>query len=261
MRGGVLDPTPVAGMPAIRAVVIGGLGDVVLHPSYRRNRLIYFAYSKPDARDPSLSTLAVARARFDGGAALTDLEDVFVAADWYSSAMAGQNNRCCGQGPADASFGARLAFGRFRALHLGDLTVNKEFDLMCPNNPIGTVDLFMVTHHGLPSSNNPVLVRAVDPRPVEALHGAGASRSALVLYALVPEALPQLISYTLYRWECAIRASAILGFVGAGGIGQQIELSMRMFQFDEVFTLLALLLVLVGAVDFVSGRIRAAVVR
>jgi phosphonate transport system permease protein len=81
-----------------------------------------------------------------------------------------------------------------------------------------------------------------------------------VLYGLVPEALPHVVSYTLYRWECAIRASAILGFVGAGGIGQQVELSMRMFQFDEVVTLLAALLVLVAAVDFVSARVRARLV-
>jgi glucose/arabinose dehydrogenase len=118
IRGGVLDPTPVAGMPAVRSVIIGGLGDVALHPRYAQNRLIYFAYSKPDAQDPSLSSLAVARARFDGGAALAGVEDVFVAADWYSSAMAGENNRCCGQGPADASFGARLAFGRDGMLYV-----------------------------------------------------------------------------------------------------------------------------------------------
>ena len=63
------------------------------------------------------------------------------------------------------------------------------------------------------------------------------------------------------RWECAIRASALLGFVGAGGLGQQIELSMRMFQFNEVLTQLGVLFVLVAAVDFVSGRIRGALVR
>jgi phosphonate transport system permease protein len=69
-----------------------------------------------------------------------------------------------------------------------------------------------------------------------------------------------VIAYTLYRWECAIRASAVLGFVGAGGLGQQIELSMRMFQFDEVLTLLGILFLLVAAVDFVSGRVRARLV-
>jgi phosphonate transport system permease protein len=105
------------------------------------------------------------------------------------------------------------------------------------------------------------ILEGVNPRPLEALHGAGASKPALVAYGLVPEALPLLVSYTLYRWECAIRASAILGFVGAGGLGQQIELSMRMFQFDEVLTELAMLFVLVAAVDFVSGRIRRRLVR
>jgi phosphonate transport system permease protein len=103
------------------------------------------------------------------------------------------------------------------------------------------------------------ILESVDPRPLETLQAAGASRLGVVLYGLVPQALPNVIAYTLYRWECAIRASAILGFVGAGGLGQQIELSMRMFQFDEVLTLLAMLFVLVASVDWISGRIRARV--
>ena len=105
------------------------------------------------------------------------------------------------------------------------------------------------------------ILEGVDPKPLETLHAAGASRPGLVLYGLLPQALPAFVSYTLYRWECAIRASAILGLVGAGGLGQQIELSMRFFQFDEVFTLLGLLFCLVATVDFISGRLRARVVR
>jgi len=62
------------------------------------------------------------------------------------------------------SVGSHFTFGRFRALHLGDLTWNKEFDLMCPNNRLGTVDLFIVTHHGQPVSNSPVLVHAIRSR-------------------------------------------------------------------------------------------------
>jgi phosphonate transport system permease protein len=104
------------------------------------------------------------------------------------------------------------------------------------------------------------ILESTNPRPLEALQGVGAGKTGVVLYGLVPEAMPHVVSYTLYRWECAIRASAIMGFVGAGGLGQQIELSMRMFQFDEVITLLLVLLVLVGAVDLVSARIRARVV-
>ncbi len=62
------------------------------------------------------------------------------------------------------SIGSVLTFGKFRAVHLGDLTWNKEFDLMCPENRIGTVDLFVASHHGQPSSNSPVLVHAMRPR-------------------------------------------------------------------------------------------------
>lgn len=103
------------------------------------------------------------------------------------------------------------------------------------------------------------ILESVNPRPLETLHAAGANRVEVVAYGLVPQALPNMIAYTLYRWECAIRASAVLGFVGAGGLGQQIELSMRMFQFDEVLTLLVMLFTLVATVDFISGRIRARV--
>ncbi len=63
-----------------------------------------------------------------------------------------------------ASLSFLVTFGQFRFLCCGDLTWNIEAKLMTPNNPIGQVDMFMVTHHGLPSSNNPVLVRAIDPR-------------------------------------------------------------------------------------------------
>jgi phosphonate transport system permease protein len=105
------------------------------------------------------------------------------------------------------------------------------------------------------------ILEGVDARPVEALQAAGASRLGLVAYGVLPQALPSFISYTLYRWECAIRASAILGFVGAGGLGQQIELSMRMFAFSEVLTLLAVLACLVGAVDALSAWVRRRVVR
>ena len=57
-----------------------------------------------------------------------------------------------------------LTFGRFKYVCCGDLTWNTEAKLMSPNNPVGQIDLFMGTHHGLPVSNNPVMVLALDPR-------------------------------------------------------------------------------------------------
>ena len=62
------------------------------------------------------------------------------------------------------SVGVLMTFGRFRTLHLGDLTSNKEFDLMCPVNRLGDIDLFLVSHHGQPVSNAEVLVHAIQPR-------------------------------------------------------------------------------------------------
>jgi competence protein ComEC len=84
----------------------------------------------------------------------------------------GKANPYCGSfKPQDAdksenaqSVGSVVAFGKFRVVHLGDVTWNKEFDLMCPNNPIGTVDLFVVSHHGQAISNSEVLVHALAPR-------------------------------------------------------------------------------------------------
>jgi beta-lactamase superfamily II metal-dependent hydrolase len=85
---------------------------------------------------------------------------------------AGRPNPLCGtftpQAP-DAtenaqSVGSHITFGRFRVLHLGDLTWNKEFDLMCPVNRLGDIDLFVVSHHGQPASNSEVLVHAIEPR-------------------------------------------------------------------------------------------------
>jgi phosphonate transport system permease protein len=97
-------------------------------------------------------------------------------------------------------------------------------------------------------------------RTSEALQATGATRWKVLIYGMLPQAAPQLLAYTLYRWECAVRASAVLGFVGAGGLGQQIELSMRMFNFDEVVTLVLVLLLLVAAMDALSARLRAAIV-
>jgi competence protein ComEC len=85
---------------------------------------------------------------------------------------AGQSNPyCAGYKPQDPdptenaqSVSSIVTFGKFRVAHLGDLTWNKEFDLMCPVNRVGTVDLFVVSHHGQPISNSEVLVHAMHPR-------------------------------------------------------------------------------------------------
>jgi phosphonate transport system permease protein len=100
------------------------------------------------------------------------------------------------------------------------------------------------------------LLEDVDPFPGEALAASGARRTSLVLFALVPQALPGLVSYSLYTLECAIRSASVLGFVGAGGIGQEIQLSMRLFEYRQVSTLLLALLGLMLAGEATSRLLR-----
>ena len=101
------------------------------------------------------------------------------------------------------------------------------------------------------------IFEAVNERPLEALQSTGANKLQIFFYGWLPQVIPNFVSYTLYRWECAVRASAVLGLVGAGGLGQQIEISMRMFNFHEILTLLGILFTMVAVVDTISAKVRA----
>ncbi len=92
--------------------------------------------------------------------------------------------------------------------------------------------------------------------PVEALRAAGARRSSAFLYGALPQAWPQLVAYTLYRWEVNIRTAAILGFVGAGGLGQQMHIAISLFLETRLATLIIATFILVSAVDLLSGWLR-----
>lgn len=86
----------------------------------------------------------------------------------------------------------------------------------------------------------------------------GAGRIQAFFYGLLPTNAAELTSYTVYRWECAIRSSAVLGFVGAGGLGQQIDASMKMFNGAEVSTMLLVFVALVALTDRLSAWLRKA---
>jgi phosphonate transport system permease protein len=96
----------------------------------------------------------------------------------------------------------------------------------------------------------------VDSRPLEALHALGANRTQVFLYAIWPQAAPSITAYTIYSFECCVRAASVLGFIGAGGIGYEINLSMRMFEYGQVLTLIMALLGLVSVTDASSRFLR-----
>ena len=102
------------------------------------------------------------------------------------------------------------------------------------------------------------ILESNDVQPTQALLRNGTGRLQAFAYALLPQSAAELISYTVYRWECAIRSSAVLGFVGAGGLGQLMDGSMKMFTGSEVSTILLVFVALVALADQVSAGLRKA---
>ncbi len=95
-------------------------------------------------------------------------------------------------------------------------------------------------------------VENAPPGPAEALRAQGVGHGRVFLYATLPQVLPQLMSYTLYRWENNIRAAAVLGVVGAGGLGQLLAFHMGLFHMPKTATVLGAMLLLVAIVDAAS---------
>ncbi|SEJ05950.1 phosphonate transport system permease protein [Azotobacter beijerinckii] len=122
--------------------------------------------------------------------------------------------------------------------------------------PSAGVLAIAITYAGMLGKVYAEIFESVDPRPARALLGSGSPRLAAFLYGILPNAAAEMLSYTVYRWECAIRASVVMGFVGAGGLGQQIDLSMRMFAGGEVASMLLTFLLLVLLADQLSRLLR-----
>ena len=99
------------------------------------------------------------------------------------------------------------------------------------------------------------------PGPAFALRVQGVPEGRIFLYATLVQVLPQLMSYTLYRWENNIRAAAVLGVVGGGGLGQMLAFHMGLFQMNETSSILVAMLVLVAMVDALSYFSRRALSR
>ncbi len=99
------------------------------------------------------------------------------------------------------------------------------------------------------------------PGPTFALRTQGVGNTRIFLYATLPQILPQIMSYTLYRWENNIRAAAVLGVVGAGGLGQLLTFHMGLFQMNKTATILLAMILLVALVDLVSHALRRRMAR
>lgn len=103
-------------------------------------------------------------------------------------------------------------------------------------------------------------VENIDEGVVEAIRATGAAYPQILSFAVLPQILPDLISFTLYRFETNIRAASVLGLIGAGGIGYLMNTSFRTFQYQEAAAIVLVLIALVMVVDYLSSRLRNLVV-
>ncbi len=92
--------------------------------------------------------------------------------------------------------------------------------------------------------------------PLLALLNSGVTPLNAFIYSIIPQAFPNLLSYSFYRFECSIRSAAVLGIIGAGGLGYQIHLSLQSLRYQQVWTLIFALLLLSGVTDILSGWLR-----
>ncbi|MBI4044661.1 MAG: phosphonate ABC transporter, permease protein PhnE [Candidatus Diapherotrites archaeon] len=99
-------------------------------------------------------------------------------------------------------------------------------------------------------------IEGINPDVLEAIHAVGAKKLQLVRFVVIPEAANSLLSQLLFMFEYNVRASTIIGFVGAGGIGFYISAYLRFLEYDKVFSLLLVVFLAVLAIDFISLKIR-----
>lgn len=122
--------------------------------------------------------------------------------------------------------------------------------------PAAGVLAIALTYCGMLGKVYAEILESSDAHATETLLANGSARLPALLYGALPESASELVSYTVYRWECAIRGSAVMGFVGAGGLGQRMDESTKMMAGGEVSTMLIMFVLLVALADVVSKMLR-----
>ncbi|WP_257349329.1 phosphonate ABC transporter, permease protein PhnE [Pseudalkalibacillus decolorationis] len=104
------------------------------------------------------------------------------------------------------------------------------------------------------------VIESIDMNVVEAMEANGANKIQIFFYGIIPQVIPEFMSYAIYRFEIDVRASTILGIIGAGGIGTLLVISSRNRNWDEVGMILLVIIVFVSIIDYISSAIRKRIV-
>jgi phosphonate transport system permease protein len=103
-------------------------------------------------------------------------------------------------------------------------------------------------------------IEEIDTTQVEAITATGAGRGQVLAWGIVPQIMPAFAGITVFRWDINIREATVLGLVGAGGIGMQLQASINVLAWPQVTVIFALILVTVFASEWLSARVRHAVI-
>ncbi|MFL6699635.1 MAG: PhnE/PtxC family ABC transporter permease [Vitreoscilla sp.] len=164
-------------------------------------------------------------------------------------------------GPADGRWRGRVVRQGVRLVMLGLRAIPEVvWALMFVHalglGPAAGVLALAITYGGMLAKVYSEILESTDARPAQALLQAGSGRLAALCFGLLPLAAQEIVSYTVYRWECAVRAAVVMGFVGAGGLGQLMDQSLKMLAGGEVGSIALVFLALVTLADGISVALR-----
>ena len=128
-------------------------------------------------------------------------------------------------------------------------------------SPMAAILALAIPYSGILGRIYAEILQDVPEEPLRSLRSSGASEWQVLLYGRLPAVLPDMLSYTFYRLECAIRAAAVMSFVGVAGLGFQIQISLDDLRFSEVWTLLFVLVGIILLIDLWSTWVRRSLVR
>ncbi len=151
-------------------------------------------------------------------------------------------------------YGARTAFNLLRSIEV--MIVAIIMAVVVGIGPFAGVLALLIHSIGSLGKLYSEAIESIDSGPIEAITATGASRLQVIVYAVVPQIIPQFISFTLYRWDINVRMSTIIGFVGGGGIGFILTQYINLLQWNQAGTAIWLIAIVVMAMDYVSAVVR-----
>lgn len=137
-----------------------------------------------------------------------------------------------------------------------DLLLGSLFVAVVGIGPMAGVAALAVFSFGMISKLFYETIETIDEGPIEAVRAVGGSTFDVIRYAVFPQISSQLLSYTLYTFEINVRASSVLGYMGAGGIGVLLQRSLSMFRYDQTSVIIIAIFIIVFIIDFINNKVR-----